>query len=141
MQSIQQHIKKHLFQVAPVFGTADDRKEDDEKEDGVDVTKKDDAEGKGEDALDEVASEAASVGQRLSGGYLALKLQALLQDCASSEAGLATLGLRVFEDLMLGEGAHGTVCQAEYRGEDAAAKVFTFTGRRRKQKTAARGGE
>ena len=134
VEFIQQHIKKDLFQVAP--GTADDRKED-EKEDGVDVLKMDDAAGKGDDALDEVASLAASVGQRFSGGYLPLKLQALVL----AEAGLATPGLRVFEDLRLGEGSNGMVCQAEYRGEAAAAKVFTFTGRGRKQCRAARCGE
>ena len=78
---IEQHFEKHLFQVAPVHGTADDKKEDDKKEDGVDVKKKDDAEGK----VAASAASCASVGQRLSGGYLVLKLQALLQDCTSSE--------------------------------------------------------
>ena len=81
------------------------------------------------------AASAASVGQRLSGGYLALKLQALLQDCPSAEDSLATPGLRVFEHLMLGEGTYGMVCQAEYRGEAAAAKVLTFTDRMEKTTT------
>ena len=80
------------------------------------------------------AASAAPVGQRLSGGYLALKLQALLQDCPSSEDGLDTPGLRVVEHLVLGEGTCGMVCQAEYRGEAAAAKVLTFTDRREKTK-------
>ena len=84
----------------------------------MDVKKKDDAEGKGEDALDEVASvaasaaSAASVGQRRSGGYLALKLQALLQGCPSSKDSLPTPELHLFDDPMLGKGTYGMVCEA-----------------------------
>lgn len=36
----------------------------------------------------------------------------------------------MFEQLPLGEGTYGAVCQAEYRGEAAAAKVFTLSDRR-----------
>ena len=85
---VEQYFQKHLFQVAPVPETADDKKEDDKKEDGVDVKKKDDAEGKvaASAALGAAAAAScASAGQRLSGGYLVLKLQALLENCTSSE--------------------------------------------------------
>ena len=36
----------------------------------------------------------------------------------------------MFEQLPLGEGTYGAVCQAEYRGGAAAAKVFTLSDRR-----------
>ena len=75
------------------------------------------------------------MGQRLSGRHLALKLQALLQGCPSSEDSLPTPGLHVFEDLILGEGTFGRVCEAEYRGQKAAAKVATFTDRMEKTTT------
>ena len=85
-QFLERHLEKHLFQVAPVPGTADGKKEDDKK-DGKNYGKQDDKkDDKKEDEKDDekedkkvaasVAS-AASVGQRLSGRHLPLKLQAL----------------------------------------------------------------
>ena len=71
----------------------------------------------------------ASVGQQFSSRHLPLKLQSLLQCRPSSEDSLPTPGLHVFEDLILGKGSFGRVCEAEYRGQTAAAKVLTFTER------------
>ena len=141
MHFLAKYLKHHIFQVASVDGTADVTEEDDKKEIKKEIKEEEQEEENIEDQKVAVsAASAASVGQQLSGRHLPLKLQALLQCRPSSEDSLPTPGLHVFEDLILGEGSFGRVCAAEYKGQKAAAKVFTFaerieikkTGKRRK---------
>ena len=88
---LSKHLQKHVFQLAKEGDNEkEDKKEDDKKED----TKED------KNVAGSAAS-AASVGQRLSGRHLALKLQALLQCHPPSEDSEPTTGLHVFEDLIV----------------------------------------
>ena len=112
--------------MAPAHGTADVKEEDGKKEEKKEIKEEEQEEDKKEDQTVAVSvASTAPVGQQPSGRHLPLKLQALLHGRPSSEDSLPTPGLHVFEDLILGEGSFGRVCEAEYRGQKAAAKVLT----------------
>ena len=70
------------------------------------------------------AQPARPTNQRLPGGFLALKLHNHINSFETTIDKPSTAGLSIFCDRFIRQGTFGQVFVAEYKGENAVAKVF-----------------